>query len=284
VAHYAHDAELPPEDRGLDCTTHIVFGQPRSLSEAPKTGPRRVDVGDIACNLFDDSGRHRTYPSTRPRSADAMASLVACLGERDYAQLFGRPGSRAGLRSVMQTKFEEHVLDKLRDAHAGHCSELLSRRPRLARQPKEPVYARLRTTHALPLGIFRASDTDDSSVRRHDSLLTPRVLPPGQLKARGKADGRRILAYKDGPRVRLVSRTGVDHSEPFHGVAQAVAALPFDTLVLDGEVAIFDQQLRSRLDWLREPGPAAVATPPLSGLASPLPLGIAFWLSLPTTR
>jgi len=31
--------------------------------------------------------------------------------------------------------------------------------------------------------------------------------------------------------------------------------------VLDGEVAIYDQQLRSRFDWLREPD--AVATPPL---------------------
>lgn len=35
------------------------------------------------------------------------------------------------------------------------------------------------------------------------------------------------------------------------------------SLVLDGEVAIHDQQLRSRFDWLREPDPEAVATPPL---------------------
>jgi bifunctional non-homologous end joining protein LigD len=33
--------------------------------------------------------------------------------------------------------------------------------------------------------------------------------------------------------------------------------------VLDGEVAIFDRQLRSRFDWLRDPDPEAVATPPL---------------------
>jgi ATP-dependent DNA ligase len=31
--------------------------------------------------------------------------------------------------------------------------------------------------------------------------------------------------------------------------------------VLDGEVAISDQQLRSRFDWLREPDPDAVASP-----------------------
>jgi bifunctional non-homologous end joining protein LigD len=33
--------------------------------------------------------------------------------------------------------------------------------------------------------------------------------------------------------------------------------------VLDGEVAVYDQHLRSRFDWLREPDPAAVATPPI---------------------
>ena len=33
--------------------------------------------------------------------------------------------------------------------------------------------------------------------------------------------------------------------------------------MLDGEVAIFDEHLRSRFDWLREPDPDAVATPPI---------------------
>jgi bifunctional non-homologous end joining protein LigD len=34
-------------------------------------------------------------------------------------------------------------------------------------------------------------------------------------------------------------------------------------LVLDGEVAVFDQQLRSRFEWLREPDRDALATPPM---------------------
>ena len=33
--------------------------------------------------------------------------------------------------------------------------------------------------------------------------------------------------------------------------------------MIDGEVAIFDQQLRSRFEWLREPDPDAIATPPM---------------------
>jgi ATP-dependent DNA ligase len=45
--------------------------------------------------------------------------------------------------------------------------------------------------------------------------------------------------------------------------APASITLAGSTLVLDGEVAIFDEQLRSRFDWLREPDRAAVASPPV---------------------
>jgi bifunctional non-homologous end joining protein LigD len=72
-----------------------------------------------------------------------------------------------------------------------------------------------------------------------------------------------MLAFKDGDRVQLISRNGVEHTRRFPEVAAAVSALPARTLVIDGEVAIFDQQLRSRFDWLRDPDPDAVATPPL---------------------
>ena len=72
-----------------------------------------------------------------------------------------------------------------------------------------------------------------------------------------------MLAYKDGGRVRLVSRYGRDHTRRFAGIAAAVAKLSARSIVLDGEVAIFDEKLRSRLDWLHEPDPAAVATPPM---------------------
>src|SRR5262249_19481319 len=77
-----------------------------------------------------------------------------------------------------------------------------------------------------------------------------------------KVDGWRILAYKDGGRVRLISRNGRDHTRRFRDIA-AVAKLSARTLVLDGEVAIFDEKFRSRFDWLREPDPDAIATPPM---------------------
>jgi bifunctional non-homologous end joining protein LigD len=52
-------------------------------------------------------------------------------------------------------------------------------------------------------------------------------------------------------------------SRRFTNLAAAIAKLSPRSLVLDGEVAIYDQQLRSRFDWLREPYPDAVASPPL---------------------
>jgi bifunctional non-homologous end joining protein LigD len=78
-----------------------------------------------------------------------------------------------------------------------------------------------------------------------------------------KVDGYRMLAYREGKRVRLVSRNDVDHSKGFPELVAAVAALPGRAFVLDGEVAVFDRQLRSRFDWLREPDSEDIATPPL---------------------
>ena len=78
-----------------------------------------------------------------------------------------------------------------------------------------------------------------------------------------KVDGWRLLAYKNGAHVRLVSRNGIDHTMRFSDIAASIAKRSARTLVLDGEVAIYDQQLRSRFEWLRERDPDAVATPPL---------------------
>jgi len=78
-----------------------------------------------------------------------------------------------------------------------------------------------------------------------------------------KVDGWRIVAYKAGSSVRLVSRRGVDHTARFPGLTQAIAALPDTTLVLDGEVAVFDERLVSRFDLLSEPDAEVPTTPPV---------------------
>lgn len=50
-----------------------------------------------------------------------------------------------------------------------------------------------------------------------------------------KHDGFRIVAFKDGERVKLWSRNGRDWSAEFVAITDAVRALPFDRIMLDGE-------------------------------------------------
>ena len=104
----------------------------------------------------------------------------------------------------------------------------------------------------------------DPSVHPHGPHSRPRALPPPRLGYEEKVAGYRMLAYKDGAGVRLVSRNGVDHTRPGSGdLAATITKLSARTLVLDGEVAIYDQRLRSRFDWLRDPDRDAAASPPL---------------------
>ena len=70
-----------------------------------------------------------------------------------------------------------------------------------------------------------------------------------------------MVVYKRYDQVQLVSRPGRDHTKRFPAIVAAIAALRPATLILDGEVCIFDQQLVSRFEWLRHGKPPGVAIP-----------------------
>jgi bifunctional non-homologous end joining protein LigD len=55
-----------------------------------------------------------------------------------------------------------------------------------------------------------------------------------------KYDGIRIVATKDGGRVQLITRNLIDRTADFPDIAAAIARLPAPTLVLDGEIVLFD--------------------------------------------
>jgi len=67
-----------------------------------------------------------------------------------------------------------------------------------------------------------------------------------------KYDGYRILAYKEGSRVTLVSRNAKDRTKMFSAIAKAVTKLPGRTLLLDGEVVAFDSRSVSRFQLLQD--------------------------------
>jgi hypothetical protein len=76
----------------------------------------------------------------------------------------------------------------------------------------------------------------------------------------------RMLEYKEGRSVRLISRRGLDHTERFAEIATGVRRLPARTLILDGEVCVCDDQLlsRSHMHLLMDPPADGLVTSPCS--------------------
>ena len=69
-----------------------------------------------------------------------------------------------------------------------------------------------------------------------------------------KLDGYRLLAVRDGPDARLISRNGNDLSAQFPEIIRSLAALPFDRLLLDGEVLALDAAGRPSFQQLQKRG------------------------------
>ena len=67
-----------------------------------------------------------------------------------------------------------------------------------------------------------------------------------------KYDGYRLLAYKEGSKVTLLSRNDHNRTERFSGIAAAIAKLPAKTLALDGEAVAFDKRGISSFQLLQQ--------------------------------
>ena len=88
-----------------------------------------------------------------------------------------------------------------------------------------------------------------------------------------KYDGWRMAAEKAQSQVTLTSRTGLDHTQRFPDLVKTVAELDAPSLIIDGEIAIFDRQLISRFEWLRARPKNEVASPPIYMVFDLLDLG-----------
>jgi|SRR5882724_1175771 len=76
-------------------------------------------------------------------------------------------------------------------------------------------------------------------------------------------DGWHMVAEKVDSQTSFTSRNGLDHTRRFPELVKALADLDASSIVLDGEVAIFDRQLISRFEWLRTRPKHEVMTPPM---------------------
>lgn len=73
-----------------------------------------------------------------------------------------------------------------------------------------------------------------------------------------KHDGFRIMARRDGMRVRLMTRNGYDFSDRFPLAVRAVTVLPVGSCVIDGEAIACDQNGPAVFDLIRHGNGAAV--------------------------
>jgi bifunctional non-homologous end joining protein LigD len=67
-----------------------------------------------------------------------------------------------------------------------------------------------------------------------------------------KYDGVRILAYKEGKKISLVSRNAIDRTSRYPAIARELLKFDADTLVLDGEAVVLDAQNVSRFQLLQQ--------------------------------
>jgi bifunctional non-homologous end joining protein LigD len=103
---------------------------------------------------------------------------------------------------------------------------------------------------------------------RPDMLSRPRNLPAGfvppclPMKARKppsgalwlheiKHDGFRVIARKDGPRVKLYSRPGNDLTDRFSLIVEALAGLRSRSCIIDGEAVACDERGIAAFDLIR---------------------------------
>jgi len=86
------------------------------------------------------------------------------------------------------------------------------------------------------------------------ATLSKELVTGPQWVYEEKYDGIRAVAYRDGDRVRLLSRTGQDLTAGFPHVIEALRALPERDLVLDGELVVFDRDGVSRFQLLQRRG------------------------------
>ncbi len=95
--------------------------------------------------------------------------------------------------------------------------------------------------------------SDRIPFRVHPMLasLVPKPFHQSGWVYEEKYDGYRILAYKEGAKVTLLSRNNLDRTATFAAVATAVGQLRERTALLDGEVVAFDAKRVSRFQLLQ---------------------------------
>ncbi len=156
-----------------------------------------------------------------------------------------------------KTTGKEWLLIKERDGWARKGAE--------AAYPQESIFSGL-TVEDLATGASRTAEIRAELERLGAPRRPVRVADVKLMLAEPRAeafsrpgwlwelkyDGYRLLAGREGGKPLLRYRHGMDSTATFPDVARAVAALPCDDFVLDGEVVVLDPKGRPRFGLLQK--------------------------------
>jgi len=156
--------------------------------------------------------------------------------------------SKAGARPQTQREFRAELQAQS------------SLRPKTTGERRAIAKGKSTAKAAMPVAARRSADPVRSNGRRGGlpdfvppSLATLHSAPPDGAAwiHEIKFDGYRIEARLDHGKVRLLTRKQLDWTHRFQRIAKAVAALPADTALLDGELVVEDENGISNFSLLQ---------------------------------
>jgi bifunctional non-homologous end joining protein LigD len=168
-----------------------------------------------------------------PRNKESRENWLL-VKERD-----GMAGGPDPVREWTKSVTTGRMFDEIAAAQNVPHSSSKERRRRAA--AKKPILQRKKAV--LPLPAFRAPQ-----------LATLALRPPSgdQWVHEIKFDGYRIMAATAGGQTRLYTRSGLDWTNKFGGLSEAIAQLPARSALIDGEVVVVDENGRSDFGRLQQ--------------------------------
>jgi bifunctional non-homologous end joining protein LigD len=220
----------------------------KGKDDASRTG-RKADIGEVEPlsvatgrsleEIADGKGKKRVWHSNR----NAKKVVTKASGG-------SRPQSQREFREQLRAAAQTRAKAKSEAPRQG--TGKTKPRAKASSKPAVAAVARKRSEPA-PRGGKEGKRKGGLPNFVPPSLATLRAAPPQAPEwiHEIKLDGYRIEARLDRGKVRLLTRKALDWTHRFERIAKAVAALPADTALLDGELVVENEQGVSSFSMLQ---------------------------------
>jgi bifunctional non-homologous end joining protein LigD len=223
-----HGRPNDPRDKGHD--NWLLIKAKDEYARGPRDKdildekPRSVVSGRTIEEIAGGKGRKRVWHSNRDNSGDTSNKKASGLqSQRSFREeLRAQAQLQAAARSRGKSKAEAKTLRAGRAKPAKSKAKAAATAVALKKSPAPPAAGkRAKLPDFVPPSLATLSDTPPTGANWIHEI---------------KLDGYRIEARLDHGKVRLFTRNRQDWTHRFESIAEAVAGLPAETALLDGEL------------------------------------------------